>query len=287
VQNTIAHGSVADLQAVVFMTGTASLTASYSNYQTTSGTVTDGGHNQTQPPVLVDQANGNFHELPSSPTVDAGIASGFIGNEDLDGNPRNLGGAPDIGAYELPAPTATTGPAHVTGKTATLTGKVNPRGGKVTSCRFSYGRTTSYGLSAPCAQTVGSGTAAVAVSARVAKLRPGTTYHYRLVVVDAGKTVRGSDARFTTSSLPAASMPPSLSATPRAGRPVTCRPGSWTGSPTFAFAWLLSGRTIASAHKASFTPPKSDIGQALQCQVTATNGAGSTHADSAAKVVKK
>jgi hypothetical protein len=71
--------------------------------------------NLTAPPQFVDEAGGDFHQLPTSPTVDAGLTEGANGALDLDGNPRaltahptcaSLAGPSDIGAYELvpPAP---------------------------------------------------------------------------------------------------------------------------------------------------------------------------------------
>jgi hypothetical protein len=62
--------------------------------------LTLGAGNQdrrTQPPVLPD----GLHEAASSPTVDAGAPYGKIGANDIDGDPRTLGAATDIGADEF------------------------------------------------------------------------------------------------------------------------------------------------------------------------------------------
>jgi hypothetical protein len=96
--------------------GATSLDVDYSNYApagidpTTSvaepGTpaVADGGHNQHTAPLFT--ADG-FHEQAMSPTVDAGTEDAQTGTADIDGGPRELGLAPDIGADELaPSPTA-------------------------------------------------------------------------------------------------------------------------------------------------------------------------------------
>jgi hypothetical protein len=101
--------------------------------------------------------------------------------------------------YAPPAPTATTGAAtNVTATGATLNGTVNPEG-TATTYSFQFGTTTSYGF-----QTVpgnaGSGTSSVSVSTKVAPLSPGTTYHFRVVAVNAGGTTFGADRTFMTPS---------------------------------------------------------------------------------------
>lgn len=66
---------------------------------------------QTAYPTFVNAAARDFHEADGSPTIDAGVADPSLGSLDLDGNPRTLGSAPDIGAFERsnppmpPAPT--------------------------------------------------------------------------------------------------------------------------------------------------------------------------------------
>jgi hypothetical protein len=106
-------------------------------------------------------------------------------------------------ALAATAPTATTGPVTAVGPTtATVTGSVNPNGSP-TSWYFEYGTTTSY-ASKTTSHSAGSGTTSVAVSADLSGLRPGTTYHYRLVAVNAAGTSRGADAILTTSSAPVA-----------------------------------------------------------------------------------
>jgi Tol biopolymer transport system component len=79
---------------------------------------------------------------------------------------------------------------------ATLAGVVNADGIEVTDCHFDYGSTTEYGKTAPCEQTVGAGTEAVAVTAKLSGLQPGTTYHFRLQASDANGTNLGQDQTF-------------------------------------------------------------------------------------------
>ncbi len=101
---------------------------------------------------------------------------------------------------------AVTGQAtHVTGKSATLNGTVDPDGATITDCHFEYGPTTRYGQSQSCASTP-SGSSPVAVSADITGLAENTTYHFRLVAdysdgSNAGSDA-GSDETFTTLTSP-------------------------------------------------------------------------------------
>jgi hypothetical protein len=79
---------------------------------------------------------------------------------------------------------------------------------------------------------------------------------------------------------PANTAPPSLPPSSSAGRTLTCDPGSWTGAPTFAFAWLVDGQVVAGQTGSTYTVASGDAGKTVTCRVTATNGAGSTEATS-------
>jgi hypothetical protein len=101
-------------------------------------------------------------------------------------------------------PSVTTGPVTAVGSsTATVTGSVNPNGA-ATTWYVEYGKTTSYG-SKSASKSAGSGTAAVAVSAGLTGLAPGTTYHYRVVGTNGSGTGRGGDGIFATASAPSVS----------------------------------------------------------------------------------
>lgn len=54
-------------------------------------------------PLFADPENGDFSLRPGSPAIDAGIAEEQSGDKDLAGNPRTIGAAIDIGAYEAEA----------------------------------------------------------------------------------------------------------------------------------------------------------------------------------------
>jgi hypothetical protein len=99
------------------------------------------------------------------------------------------------------------GPAVTTNSTsgisteaATIEGSIDPDRNAVSSCVFQYGTTDFYGKEASCSQTVGSGSAAITVSAALSGLSPETTYHYRLVGINADGTSYGLDRTFTTAA---------------------------------------------------------------------------------------
>ncbi len=106
--NSIAQGGEADLRATAGPKGAGNIAVSHSNFDTSKAVgegakVIDGGGNQSAAPLFVDAESRNYHEAAGSPTIDAGIA-GELGPLDLDGNPRILGPAPDMGAYETSNP---------------------------------------------------------------------------------------------------------------------------------------------------------------------------------------
>ncbi len=103
-------------------------------------------------------------------------------------------------AVSVTPPTASTGSAtEVTARTAVLTGTVNPQGAE-TKYRFEYGPDTSYGSATPWF-AAGNGTSEMSVNATVNDLEPGTTYHFRIVVENAGGSVTGDDETFTTQAV--------------------------------------------------------------------------------------
>ena len=109
----------------------------------------------------------------------------------------------DVASAAAATPSATTGPVTSVGPTtATISGTVNPNGTSTTA-RFEYGTSTTYGSQTQSA-SVGSGTSGVTVSASLSGLKPGTTYHYRVVATNSSGSVNGADRILTTSSAPQA-----------------------------------------------------------------------------------
>ena len=88
-------------------------------------------------------------------------------------------------------------------------------------------------------------------------------------------------------SLPTNTSAPSLSGTVELGDTLYCSVGTWRGSPipTYSFQWMRDGQDIASATASSYTIGDADCGQAISCQVTATNIAGQTSVTTATVTV--
>jgi hypothetical protein len=119
VTNSIVRGTVNDVlvQSDIGSSGTVTFAADHSNFATVDNaggggtfniTQPGSGTNQTAAPLFVDPPNGDFHEAPGSPTIDAGKDTN-ITNVDLDGVHRPQGNGFDIGAYEwVPPPTCQT-----------------------------------------------------------------------------------------------------------------------------------------------------------------------------------
>jgi len=95
-------------------------------------------------------------------------------------------------------PTASTGlPSSVTLSSVSLNAQVNPNGAAVSECHFEYGTAASYGGSAPCTPSPGSGPVPVAVSAVLTGLSANSTYHFRVVASNQNGTSYGSDRTVT------------------------------------------------------------------------------------------
>lgn len=110
VSNTILDGAGGDIRLGVTGAGSMTMNVKYSAYRPTAttlagGELVDGVGNIAGAPQFVSAATGNFEELPSSPTVDAG-GKAPVSDVDLANLPRTIGRAPDIGAYELAVPPA-------------------------------------------------------------------------------------------------------------------------------------------------------------------------------------
>lgn len=94
----------------------------------------------------------------------------------------------------------TTAATAVLGTTATLNGTVNANG-DLTTVSFEYGLTTAYGTTVPGVPATVSGSVVTPVSAAIASLLPGTTYHFRVKGTNAFGTTNGLDMSFTTPAI--------------------------------------------------------------------------------------
>ena len=96
------------------------------------------------------------------------------------------------------APVALAPLTRIASSIVVLNGTVNPQG-VPTAYSFHYGTSTRYGGLAPNPPlALGAGSSAITVSARIAYLVPGTTYHYKLTASKAGHEISTGDATFTT-----------------------------------------------------------------------------------------
>lgn len=249
IRNSILSGGSSDISVrTEGTTQSAHLDVDYSAYRQTGGiatsgngteTTTVGTHNVFATPLLVNLAGGaDVHQQAGSPTIDAGDPAAAAGSTgDIDGQPRIIGSAPDIGADEaLTKPVAAIGAAtNVTTTGATLNGAINPAG-LATTYRFEYGPTTAYGSVSPDV-TVPNGFTNVTATFDVIGLVAGSTIHARLVATNSAGTSASADATITLASPPATAPPPSppedavpsigplslVPSSPRSGRAATLR----------------------------------------------------------------
>ena len=77
------------------------------NFCCTPTIATNGFGNLTNAPLFTSLAIGDFHLQSNSPCINAGYNAYVPFTNDLDGNPRIVGGAVDIGAYEFQSPAST------------------------------------------------------------------------------------------------------------------------------------------------------------------------------------
>ena len=105
-----------------------------------------------------------------------------------------------VKVWQRPKPTVTTDAAsEVSPAAAKLNGSVYTNGLN-TSYYFQYGKTTSYGSTAPAppGTNIGSGPGYNYTWNNISGLEQGTTYHYRIVATNATGTSYGADREFTT-----------------------------------------------------------------------------------------
>ena len=106
-------------------------------------------------------------------------------------------------------------------------------------------------------------------------------------------TVKAQKPRLKTvkqnqkNGLPVCTVAPAITGTITVGQVLTCSPGTWQNSPTYTYQWRRQdGASIPAATAATYTPQSVDTTYLIECDVTATNGAGAVVARAkAAKAV--
>jgi hypothetical protein len=90
---------------------------------------------------------------------------------------------------------------EITATSAKLAAEIDPEGLAVSSCQIEWGTSTSYGTTIPCEPpSLAAGTASVPIAATLDDLTANTTYHWRVVAINANGTATGPDNTFVFST---------------------------------------------------------------------------------------
>jgi len=83
---------------------------------------------------------------------------------------------------------------------------------------------------------------------------------------------------------PANTVLPAITGTAQVGQTLTASTGTWSGTPapTYAYQWFSDGVSIPGADESTYVPAVGDVGNVITVTVTASNGAGTAQATSAA-----
>ncbi len=181
----------------------------------------------------------------------------------------------DVLGPALVVPSVTTGAAaEVRPTSATLNGTVDPDGLELKGCRFEYGTEAGYGLSAPCepaASAIPADSSEHAVTAHITDLRPGTTYHFRLVAWnanDASEPNVGVDAVFSTPPPPAVEDAAAVNVT-GSSADLTARVNPNGFDTTYHFEWGTS-----TGYGTAVPAPDADVGAGASGVPVATHLSG-------------
>lgn len=110
-----------------------------------------------------------------------------------------LGKRDNTSPQALPVPRVRTLPAsgiHATN--VVLLGEINARNG-IANFRFQYGRSEKYDTTLEPSEEIVTGSLDHKVAEAVTRLRPRTTYHFRIIAFNRSGSVAGRDRTFTTS----------------------------------------------------------------------------------------
>jgi len=176
------------------------------------------------------------------------------------------------------APAVSTGSAtSVTATSTYLNGSIDPQG-QDTTYFFQYGHTHSYGSQTAVADA-GSFSQVLRIAVPVLGLTPLTTYHYRLIAINATGASTGGDHTFTTTALPltlgitaspnpvsfggSATIQGTLSGTGNAGRPVELQVSAFP----FVAGFVNSGNPELTSATGAFSFPLLGLTQVTQYRV--------------------
>lgn len=189
--------------------------------------------------------------------------------------------APAVAHADGPPVVATGLAGNLTPQSASVVGTVNANGVK-TRYFFDYGTSKKYG-SRTARQNVGSGATPLAATAGVAGLKSDTTYHYRLVAVNAKGTARGADRTFKTPKQPlgfsvalnpnpflygaVSAVVGTLGGTGSANRAVQLQQRVWP----YTAAWTPIGNALLTDAAGNFSFPLIGLGGNSQFRVVTTN----------------
>jgi hypothetical protein len=215
----------------------------------------------------------------------------------LEGEALETTSGPGLKFKTLPAKPVVEGErsSGVTPFKATLEATVNPENQASTACSFEYGKTATYGSSAPCEPaSLEAGSAGVTVTAALAGLEPGSVYHYRIAVKDATGETKGSDAELTTLALEAPVIAGgSVSALTSTSATLEALVDPDYQQSTYAFEYAtneaLTGATVVAGAapvegEAAELPVSVEIaglqpGTVYYYRATATNATGTSHGE--------
>jgi hypothetical protein len=256
----LADGNPSTVGASASLAG-ANIIGSSEATGTTIGGTTASTANPGLGPLADNGGPGMETELPAagSPVIGAGVAADCPASDER-GALRPAGAACDLGAVQLTAPSALTGPARaVTATTATVSGTAGNPGLSTATVSFQYGTSRAYGSSVS-AGSVPATTGSSTVSAALSGLSAGTTYHYRLLVSSSDGTATGSDGTFTTAPIAPVTtsvitVPPTVTVATMANQRITLITPSACTAATGRLAVGIDSTTVAhsKARSAKFS----------------------------------
>jgi hypothetical protein len=184
------------------------------------------------------------YATPESTAVDQQTGDVYVGDTPEAPTASRI----DIFGPAVTIPDVTTEAAtNVTAVTAQLNGKVGPAGLQLQGCEFEYGTTPAYGSTAPCvpaAAELPPDETLHEVSADIAGLNPGTSYHFRLKANNGNGDNVGADETLVTLPRPVLSGLTAEALTP-GGATLAAEIDPQGSETSYHFEW---GATTAYEH---------------------------------------